>query len=358
MERLCRLPGSASVLVSLMNASISPGTILSLIVLSGLGLAVGAKAAPEQWSGKRIAELRTQALELITPLPEQMPGAEKDTPALVALGRQLFFDTRLSDNQSISCNSCHAVDKQRGGVDNEPTSPGAFGKRGGRNSPTVLNAGFQLAQFWDGRAEDLTEQAKGPVLNPIEMAMPHPGAVIDRLQADPLTVKQFQKAFPEAKDPVTYDNVARAIAAFERTLITRDRFDDFLHGQDTALTKPEMEGLELFLTAGCTSCHNGPVIGGNSYQKVGLINPYENKSDKGRFDVTKDEDDLFKFKVPMLRNVGITGPYFHDGQVAELEAVVKKMGWMQLGREFTPAETKSLAVFLRSLTGKDRKSGV
>lgn len=300
-----------------------------------------------------VKALRENARTLIGPIPGKMPGAEKDTPALVKLGEKLFFEQRLSQNSSMSCNSCHQVDRERGGVDNEPTSPGAFGKRGGRNSPTVLNAGFQIAQFWDGRAENLEAQAKGPILNPIEMAMPSDKEVLERLKAAPEYKELFAKAFPSENERVTYDNVARAIAAYERTLITHDRFDDWQRGDNKALNQQELRGLDLFLSTGCTTCHSGPVMGGNQFQKVGLVNAYETK-DAGRYDVTKDESDKQKFKVPMLRNIALTGPYFHDGQQKTLEETAKKMAWLQLGKELNDVEAKDLAAFLTTLTDKPR----
>lgn len=303
----------------------------------------------------RVSALRTKAKAMLGTLPAAMPGSEKDTQEMVDLGRKLYFDTVLSVNRTISCNSCHVVNDRKGGVDAQATSPGAFGKRGGRNSPTVLNAGFQFAQFWDGRAATLEEQAKGPILNPVEMAMPNEGAVLERLKADSQYEAMFKQAFPGASNSLTYDNLAKAIAAFERTLVTRDRFDDFLSGSDIALSSAELAGLNLFLTAGCTTCHNRPTIGGRSYQKLGLVNAYENAEDQGRFGVTKDESDKMKFKVPVLRNIALTGPYFHDGKLTTLEAVVPQMAWLQLGRKLTEAETGSLVAFLRSLTDKPRE---
>jgi cytochrome c peroxidase len=296
--------------------------------------------------------LRTKALELLAPLPARMPGAENDTPTQVELGRKLYFDARLSENNTQSCNTCHRVDQGRAGVDNEPTSSGAFGKRGDRNSPTTFNAGFHLAQFWDGRAANLKEQAKGPVLNPVEMAMPTEVEVVARLTADPEYPRLFATAFPAQEKPLTYDNMARAIEAFERTLVTRDRFDDFLKGQDDALTAIEREGLNTFLTTGCTTCHSGPLLGGMSYQKMGLVQPYSNQADLGRFAVTQDEDDKFKFKVPALRNIAATHPYFHDGKVGTLHEAVRTMASLQLGTELTRQQEDSLVAFLRSLTGK------
>jgi cytochrome c peroxidase len=300
----------------------------------------------------KVNELRTAAKEAIGVIPERMPGAEKDTPEMIKLGEKLYFENRLSQNNSMSCNTCHRVDNGLGGVDNEPTSPGAFGKRGGRNSPTVLNAGFQFAQFWDGRAADLVEQAKGPILNPIEMAMASDKDVLDRIKSFAEYQPMFDKAFPNGDDRITYDNIAKAIAAFERTLITRDRFDDFQNGYDS-LNAQELRGLDLFLNTGCTTCHNGPVLGGNAYHKLGLVNKYETE-DLGRYDVTKEEFEKQVFKVPMLRNIELTYPYFHDGKQKTLEDAVKSMAWLQLGKELTEAEVKDITAFLKTLTDKKR----
>lgn len=329
-----------------------------VLVAMGLMLACGpvAASASESVPEKpgQAADLRKQARELMPPLPEKLPGSEKDIPALVELGRKLFFEKRLSVNETQSCNSCHAVDGHRAGVDNEPTSPGAFGKRGGRNSPTVLNAALHVAQFWDGRAATLEHQAKGPVLNPVEMAMPNEAEVLRRLKSEPGYREAFGKAFAHLAEPITYDNVAAAIAAFERTLITRDRFDDFLKGDDRALTATELSGLATFLSLGCTTCHNGPLLGGNAFHKVGLVNPYENKNDLGRYEVTKDDDDKYKFKVPSLRNIALTHPYFHDGSQNTLAQAVRKMGWLQLGKNLSNTETQSLVAFLGALSDKPR----
>jgi cytochrome c peroxidase len=309
-------------------------------------------AVPALANTEKVKELRAAAKEAIGVLPEKMPGAEKDTPELIKLGEKLFFEKRLSQNNSMSCNTCHRVDEGLGGVDNEPTSPGAFGKRGGRNSPTVLNAGFQAMQFWDGRAEDLAAQAKGPILNPIEMAMASDKDVLERLKNFAEYKPMFEKAFTEGDDRITYDNVAKAIAAFERTLITRDRFDEFQNGYDT-LNAQELRGLDLFLNTGCTTCHNGPVLGGNAFHKVGLVNKYET-SDLGRYDVTKEESDKYMFKVPMLRNIELTYPYFHDGKQKTLEDAVKSMAWLQLGQELTDAQVADITAFLKTLTDKKR----
>jgi cytochrome c peroxidase len=322
------------------------------IIKSSVSLALLASfAVAGETTKPETAQLREQARSIFGALPEKMPGAEKDTPALVSLGRELYFEKRLSANDSQSCNTCHAVDQNRGGVDNEATSPGAFGKRGGRNSPTVLNAGFQMAQFWDGRAADLAEQAKGPVLNPIEMGMPDSAAVVKKLAAVPSYQAAFKEVFGE--NELNYDNVAKAIAAFERTLVTRDRFDDFQKGIDSALTEAELKGLKTFVTVGCIACHNGPLLGGNSYQKVGLVNPFTGP-DLGRFEVTKADADKHKFKVPTLRNIAITGPYFHDGRGKTLGDTIREMAWLQLGRKLADQEVQSIIAFLETLTDKPR----
>ncbi|MGV3531636.1 MAG: cytochrome-c peroxidase, partial [Chthoniobacteraceae bacterium] len=313
------------------------GSALVLLTTTN-GSQAGTLTEPEQNA------LRQLGTSVIGALPDKMPGSERDTPELVALGRTLFFDVRLSANNSQSCNTCHAVDRGLGGVDNEATSLGAFGQRGGRNSPTVLNAGFHVSQFWDGRAGDLAEQAKGPILNPIEMAMPSEEAVVEKLSQIPEYVTDFAKVFGPEEKPLTYDNIAKAIAAFERTLITRDRFDDFLKGEAKALNDLELQGLQTFVNVGCVSCHNGPTLGGSQFQKLGLVNPYETK-DMGRYDVTKDEADKFKFKVPSLRNIAITGPYFHDGAKVTLEETIREMSWLQLGKKLEDAEVKAIRAF-------------
>ncbi len=320
-----------------------------LIVLGTLSFAFTVTAALPPTS-----ELRAKAKELFGPLPDKMPGTEKDTPARIELGRKLYFEKKLSKDNTVSCNTCHMVDNFQGGVDNEPTSSGVGGKHGDRNSPTTLNAGFHFAQFWDGRAPSLKEQAKGPILNPVEMAMPNEAEVEKRLKTDPEYQKMFARAFPEAPGKITYDNMAEAIAAFERTLVTHDRFDDFQRGDDKALTAKELQGLNLVMTLGCTTCHVGPAIGGNSYQKVGLVHPYDT-ADIGRAKVTKEDSDKMKFKVPSLRNVALTRPYFHDGKISSLKEAVNKMAYHQLDKQLTEDEADSIIAFLHALTDKPRE---
>lgn len=271
------------------------------------------------------------------------------TPEKVALGKTLFNDTLFSLNKDISCNSCHGLTTY--GVDNEPTSSGHKAQRGGRNSPSVYNAALHFAQFWDGRAADVEAQALGPVLNPIEMAMPAENIVIERIKADKNYPTLFKAAFPGEADPISFNNFGKAIGAFERTLLTPSRFDDYIKGNDKALTAAELKGMATFRDVGCVACHNGATVGGQMYQKLGLIKPYPTK-DTGRFEVTKNEADKYFFKVPSLRNVAKGAPYFHDGSIKTLEEAVKLMGEHQLGRQLTDEQVKDLVNFLNALTGE------
>lgn len=292
--------------------------------------------------------VRSQASMMHGPLPAAMPGADKDTPALIDLGERLYFETALSADGSQSCNTCHRIDGGRGGVDNEPTSLGVKGSRGDRNSPSVWNAGFHVAQFWDGRAADLAEQAKGPILNPVEMAVPDEATAVSNLKTKGYE-SLFVSVFAGEAQPLNYDNVAKAIGAFERTLITEDRFDKFLAGDDSAMTDLEVKGYQTFMQSGCASCHNGATFGGSMYMKVGLVNPYPNAHDMGRFALTNNPADKFVFKVPSLRNITKTGPYFHDGAVETLEQAVSDMAWMQLGRKLSEQEVTEIVAFLGAL---------
>lgn len=294
-------------------------------------------------------ELFEQATALFGMLPSSMPGSETDTPERVALGRALFHDVRLSVNNSQSCNTCHNINDGAPGVDGEATSLGAFGKPGVRNSPTVLNAGYQFVQFWDGRAENLTEQAKGPILNPVEMAMNSETDVEKKLSAIPEYRVQFSKAFPDSKRAITYQNVAEAIAAFERTLISRSRFDEYMSGKKNAISNAEKRGLKTFIETGCITCHVGPALGGTMYQKLGLLHPYSSH-DAGRYDVTKDPSDSMMFKVPILRNIQLTSPYFHDGSVKDLPEAVRLMAWHQLNKKLSTDQISSIVSFLAALS--------
>jgi len=299
-----------------------------------------------------------RANRYFSPLPAAMPGAENDTPERVALGKKLYFEKRLSINDTQSCASCHRLEDGFAGVDNLPVSPGARGEQGTRNSPTVLNAGWQDSQFWDGRAADLVEQAKGPILNPIEMGMPDEQAVEEKVRGIAEYQRAFALAFPGNEPAITYQNIAEAIAAFERTLITPSRFDDFMNGDSGALSEAEQRGLNDFIKIDCKSCHDGKLLGGEAYEPLGKENPYENQADLGVYALTKDEDDRMVFKVSPLRNVALTAPYFHDGKIQTLDEAVRKMGKLQLDKELTDQQASDIASFLKALTDKRREQYV
>ena len=269
--------------------------------------------------------------------------------AKVELGKQLFFDPRLSKSGFISCNSCHNL--SMGGSDNLPTSIGHNWQEGPINSPTVLNSSLNLAQFWDGRAGDLQEQAGGPIENPLEMGFTHDLAV-GVIASIPQYVQSFKDVYKTEK--ITIDEVTDAIAEFEKTLVTPNaRFDKWLKGDDKAITAYELEGYELFKSVGCTACHNGVNVGGNSFQKMGLYEEYVTRNpSEGVAGLTGEDADRFKFKVPTLRNVELTYPYFHDGAYWKLEDTVDIMGRLQLGRKLEKDEIDKITAFMKTLTGE------
>lgn len=289
-------------------------------------------------------------LAAFAPIPASIPSeANPATPAKIDLGWRLYYETQLSADGSQSCNSCHLLDAY--GAEPEVVSTGVTGDQGARNAPTVYNAAGHIAQFWDGRAADVEEQAKGPILNPIEMGMSSADQVMERLAALPGYGEAFAAAFPDDPQPFTYDNVGKAIGAFERQLLTPARWDRYLEGDAAALTNEEKRGLKEFLDTGCQGCHNGPFMGGRMFQRVGLVQPWPNVTDVGRMAVTSQPADSLVFKVPSLRNVARTGPYFNDGSVPTLDAGVQLMARHQLGRELTDAQIASIIMFLGALTG-------
>lgn len=293
---------------------------------------------------------RAQVAAMFKPLPASFDDpAAPPSDALLALGAQLYFDERLSKNQDVSCNTCHGLD--RFGVDGLPVSKGHKGQVGTRNSPTVYNAAGQLAQFWDGRAATVEDQAKGPVLNPVEMAMADEAHVVAVLRSIPGYVEAFTAAFP-GPDPVSYDHMAKAIGAFERRLVTPAPFDRYLAGDDAALSDDAKRGLGVFMASGCTACHSGPLLGGAMYMKTGLTAAYADTVDVGRSAITGNDADKYVFKVPTLRNVARTAPYFHDGKIADLPTAVSEMARLQLGRTLTPDEVRAITAFLDALTGE------
>ncbi len=277
------------------------------------------------------------------------------TDEKVALGKKLYFDNRLSKDNTQSCNTCHDLDTY--GVDNKSLSEGNNGGFGTRNSPTVLNAALHTTQFWDGREPDVEAQAGGPVLNPLEMEMPSEEAVVEKLSGVDEYLEMFAKVYPEDENPITFENMKKAIGAFERKLITPSRFDDYLAGNKDALSTEEKEGLETYIGVGCTTCHAGNALGGNMFQKFGLFGNYWDLTkskviDNGRFDVTKNEADKYIFKVPTLRNVEHTYPYFHDGSVVDLSESVKIMAKAELNKDLSAEEVASIVTFLKTLNGE------
>jgi cytochrome c peroxidase len=269
--------------------------------------------------------------------------------AQVELGKKLYFDPRLSKSGFISCNSCHNL--SMGGTDNLQTSIGDRWQQGPINAPTVLNSSLNVAQFWDGRAKDLQAQAGGPIANPGEMGFSHTLAV-DVLQSIPAYVQEFKLVF--GTDKITIEEVTQAIAEFEKTLKTPgSRFDQWLMGDKHAINGEELAGYELFKASGCVACHNGEAVGGNSFQKMGVVEPYKTDNPaKGLSAVTGKDADRFKFKVPTLRNVEMTYPYFHDGEAQTLTQAVNTMGRIQLGKKFSDDENAKIVAFLKTLTGE------
>nr|WP_217808714.1 cytochrome-c peroxidase [Derxia lacustris] len=295
-------------------------------------------------SGLVLARQTAASTEPIQPIE----AARITQPAVVELGKKLYFDPRLSRSGAISCNSCHNL--AAGGSDNLPTSIGDRWQQGPINSPTVLNSRYNLAQFWDGRAATLKAQAGGPIANPGEMASTHELAV-ETLRSIPGYRDEFRRAF--GSEAIDLDRVTTAIATFEETLVTPDsRFDRWLKGDRKALNATELAGYALFKSNGCIGCHNGPAVGGASFQKLGLVEPYATANPAiGRAGVTGKEADRNVFKVPTLRNVELTYPYFHDGSVSDLKDAVQIMGRVQLGRQIGDDDAGRIVAFLRTLTG-------
>lgn len=311
----------------------------------------GSGKTPTASVDPKVKELAERAKLTFGVLPTEAESATNEvTDEKVALGRSLYFDTRLSKGQGISCNTCH--DLAKFGVDGEPTSPGHKGQRGDRNSPTVYNSALQFVQFWDGRAATVEDQATMPITNPVEMAMTDADTVIKVVKSVPGYEPMFKAAFPdESGELITMENVGKAIGAFERRLMTPSRFDEFMGGKHDALNEQEVRGLATYLEVNCQMCHLGPLLGGNMYQKLGLVKPVET-ADPGRAKHTGQESDKGFWKVPMLRNVTKTGPYYHDGSIKTLEEAVKHMADVQLGKTLTDSQVADIVAFLGALEGK------
>ena len=305
--------------------------LLTIAIAAGLGLS-----------------MQTHADRLATELIKPIESATITEPEKVELGKKLWFDPRLSMSGFISCNSCHNL--STGGSDNLPTSIGHNWQEGPINSPTVLNSSLNVAQFWDGRAANLQEQAGGPIANPMEMASTHVLAV-DVINSIPQYREEFAKVYGSAE--VTIDNITDAIAVFEETLVTpNSRFDQWLKGDDKAITEQELAGYNTFKSIGCVACHNGPAAGGTSFQRMGVVEPYQTTNPaEGRAAVTGKDADRFTFKVPTLRNVELTYPYFHDGAYWTLEEATDVMARLQLGRQLEDEEISNVVAFLKTLTG-------
>jgi len=299
-------------------------------------------------------------------LPEKAPVPANNpmTPLKIELGKMLYFDPRLSMDGTISCNTCHNVMSH--GADGRAVGAGIHGQRGGRGSPTVWNSAFMTVQFWDGRADSLEEQAKGPVTNSVEMGMTSHDLVIERVRLIPGYISAFKKAFPKDKNPLTTDNLVRAIASYERTLITPNApFDKYIKGNKKALSAQQIRGMKLVGEIGCTACHGGanfagedfkmgegnyqpfPQVPGSKFDKM-----YDLTADLGRFDVTKKVEDKNFWRVPTWRNVALTAPYFHNGKVKTLDEAVRVMGKTQLDADLTDAQVADIVAFLNSLTGE------
>jgi cytochrome c peroxidase len=307
-------------------------------------------------AGRGEEALLSQARQIFGSLP-QVIVSEKNpvTPEKVNLGKILFYETRISVDGTVSCARCHPISLYA--ADGLKKSIGNNCKVNPRNAPTVFNAAGQISAHWIGNRVDVEDQAKQSVIGQPSFGMPSYEAVEKRLKEITGYTPLFQKAFPGEKDPVNVDNFSKAVGAFERTLVTPSRFDAFLKGDQTALTDPQKRGLKTFIETGCITCHSSAYVGGQMYQKFGLIEPYwkytkSETIDEGRYAVTKNEADKYVFKVPVLRNVEKTPPYFHDGSVNRLEEAISIMGKVQLGTDLTKPQTADIHAYLRSLTGE------
>lgn len=314
--------------------------------------ATSALAAPASGDGA----LLEQARALFKPLPRDMATAQSPVaPGRVKLGRLLYFDPRASLDGTASCSRCH--EPYLYGTDALATSIGVKGRSNPRNAPTVLNAALQTAEHWHGDRTSVEDQATKALLGPGSFGNPDFEAAMSKLRSIPEYVRLFHAAFPKDADPVTPANWGAAIGAYERTLVTPSPFDAYLRGDEHALGRQARAGLAKFMEAGCAACHNGVGVGGASYQKFGVVGDYWKETgsaavDKGRFEATHDPADMYVFKVPSLRNVAMTPPYFHDGSVAKLDDAVRIMAKVQLGKQLSDEDVRAITAFLESLTGR------
>lgn len=324
---------------------------MSLRLLCTAGALVAVSCAPGTTPAPSAAGVPGDYLYSFQSLPATYGTPERPLDDdRVALGKSLFFEPRLSASGQLSCNSCH--DLANFGDDGRRVSIGHMGETGTRNAPSVYNAAGYIAQFWDGRSPDVEDQARHPILNSVEMAAESEHAVVDRLRSIPEYGELFRRAFPDSPEPITYDNLVVAIGAFERTLVTPARFDEYLRGDDSALSEIELTGFRRFVDVGCAGCHNGPELGGYTFEKLGHIIEYPAGQDVGRYAVTQRREDTMKFRVPGLRNVAETAPYFHDGSVSTLGEAVSLMARHQLGVQLSHADHRTIVAFLNALTGE------
>ncbi|MGD0678423.1 MAG: cytochrome c peroxidase [Polyangiaceae bacterium] len=311
----------------------------------------GPSLAPAAAHIEPLGDINPRLLRRFQPLPIALEdGMGPRSAKQVDLGRMLYFDSRLSKGRGISCNSCH--DLADYGVDHRRFSLGDGAQLGHRNAPTVYHAAGFFALFWDGRSTTVEQQAKVPIVSETEMGMQDGAEVVARLSAIPGYVEAFRDAFPTESEPLTFEHVGYAIGAFERGLLTPGRWDEFLRGRTSALSSAEREGLKTFLNAGCMVCHTGPFLGGSMFERVGVVEAWPNQNDRGREEVTHAAADAMMFKVPSLRNVARTAPYFHDGSAATLDEAVRLMARHQLGLEMSDVEVSSIVAWLGSLTGQ------
>ena len=296
------------------------------------------------------------AKSYFTPLPKiEWDKMTAERKKMIEIGKKLFYDKRLSGDQNVNCASCHDIAKY--GVDNLPVSPGDKNQFGTRNTPTVLNAYLQYAQFWDAHARTVEEQCVGPIFGNFEMDMPDTTTLISRLEKDAYYSKAFAEAFPQADTSITIETIKRAIGAFERTLVTPGPFDKYLKGDLSAISTKAKMGIKSFADNGCIPCHSTSLVGGEMAQKFALYGYYwdytnSNHIDKGRYIRTGDTGDKFVFKVPTLRNVAKTFPYFHDGSVEKLEDAIKIMGMAETNIQMKQEDVDNIHAFLNSLTGE------
>lgn len=297
-------------------------------------------------------EIQAIAKEKIGQLPTLVPGSETDSTAKISLGNKLFRDNKLSSNHVQSCLTCHPIDGTAAGMDRQSTSRGTFGQMGKRNTPTILNVGFLPIIFWDGRRDTLFNQATDPFINPLEMSLPSESELLSRVQNDSSYTAFFANAFPDSPNPSIH-SIRLALVAFENSLVSKSRFDDFIEFNSFALNKDELDGLKTFLDVGCTNCHNKNLLGGSQFAKLDTVHSY-NPNDFGRSEFTGNPSENYFFKVPPLRNVALTAPYFHDGSVPTLKEAVRRMNHYQLNRPMNDSEIEMIVNFLKSLSDKTK----